>query len=172
VDFHGAQLLALGEDTPETTIVAMKPIVEGIGLDWEGQHKKLLSRPFFSQGISIMEIPSAGDIQRTTGLSLNRLSFWLATIQTNRIADLDIRARIIAYQTKCADVLHAHFFGRALAHPDQMSIDDRAAVGGIVKGVTAKPLGEIRANIAGIAGRANPPTARDGYGNVISPRPS
>jgi hypothetical protein len=113
VDFHGATLLAVRGATPAETLVAMKPVVEGMGLTWQPQHRKLVEHPLLSQGIVEMMIPSAGGPQAMTALPLNRLNFWLATIQPNKIPDPEARARVIRYQTECADVLFTHFFGQA-----------------------------------------------------------
>lgn len=117
IDFHGAKLIAVRGETPDTTLVAMKPVVEGMGLDWGGQHKKLVAHPVLAKGISITEIPSPGGPQSAVMLPLNRLNFWLATVQPDRVKDPDVRARIIEYQTECADVLFAHFFGKTSAPP-------------------------------------------------------
>ena len=113
VDFHGTTLLAVRGETPAETLVAMKPVVEGMGLAWQPQHRKLLEHPILSQGIIELMIPSAGGPQVMTALPLNRLNFWLATIQPNKIPGAETRARVIRYQTECADVLFAHFFGKA-----------------------------------------------------------
>jgi hypothetical protein len=67
--------------------VAMKPVVEGMGLDWSFQRKKLVEHPVLSKGVAVIAIPSPGGPQETTALPLNRLSFWLATIQPSRIKD-------------------------------------------------------------------------------------
>ena len=84
IQFHDATLLVRRGDTPETTLVAMKPVVEGMGLDWGGQHKKLSNHPVLAQGISVMEIPSAGGFQEATALPLNRIHFWLATTPSSQ----------------------------------------------------------------------------------------
>ena len=112
VNFHGAELVALRGDTPETTLVAMKPVVEGMGLDWKGQFDKIKAHPVLSKGMGVIPIPSRGGTQDMTALPLNRLNFWLATIQPSRVPGDDVRAKVIAYQEECADVLFAHFFGR------------------------------------------------------------
>ncbi|MGP9819177.1 phage antirepressor N-terminal domain-containing protein [Salinarimonas sp. NSM] len=121
ITFHGANLVAIPGESPETTMVAMKPVVEGMGLDWGGQHKKVLSHPVLSGCVSVTEIPSEGGMQRTVLLPLNRLHFWLATISPNRIADPVVRERVILFQTEAADVLFEHFFGKALAGGDELA---------------------------------------------------
>lgn len=44
--------------------VPMKPVVEGMGLAWQGQHAKLTTK--FSKGIKEIVIPSAGGNQTMT----------------------------------------------------------------------------------------------------------
>lgn len=120
IPFHGANILVKPGDTPEATMVAMKPVVEGMGLDWGGQHKKMLSHPVLETCISVTGMQMPGDDQERdhTFLPLNRLHFWLATIHPDRIKDEAIRDRVILYQTEAADVLFDHFFGRAIGHAD------------------------------------------------------
>jgi hypothetical protein len=113
VEFHGATLIAVRGETPAQTLVAMKPVVEGMGLDWKAQYDKIKEHPVLGKGMGLITIPSAGGPQAMTALPLNRLNFWLATIQPNRVPDPETRARVIRYQVECADVLFAHFFGQA-----------------------------------------------------------
>ncbi|RQP04842.1 MAG: hypothetical protein D1H97_16105 [Paracoccus sp. BP8] len=147
IQFHDATLLVRRGDTPETTLVAMKPVVEGMGLDWGGQHKKLSSHPVLAQGVSVMEIPSAGGVQEVTALPLNRIHFWLATIQPNKIKDDAIRARVILFQTEAADALFNHFFGAKLADSHEITAADRNAIGGIVKRCAGVVIREELANL-------------------------
>lgn len=117
VDFHGAQMIALLGDTPETTMVAMKPVVEGMGLDWDGQRLKLLRHPVLKVCAFVTKVQVSGDdqVREHTFLPLNRLNFWLATIHPDRIKDAATRQRVIEYQTECADALFSHFFGKTSA---------------------------------------------------------
>lgn len=112
VPFHGAALMAVRGETPAETLVAMKPVVEGMELDWGSQFRKLKEHPVLGKGIVNLTIPSAGGPQAMSMLPLNRLNFWLATIQPNKVPDAETRARVIQYQEECADVLFAHFFGK------------------------------------------------------------
>ncbi|WP_343314239.1 phage antirepressor N-terminal domain-containing protein [Brucella sp. BE17] len=112
IPFHGANILVSAGETPETTMVAMKPVVEGMGLDWSYQSRKLNEHPVLSKGVAIIAIPSAGGIQDALALPLNRLHFWLATLQPNKIKDISVREKVIVYQTEAADVLFDHFFGK------------------------------------------------------------
>lgn len=102
VPFHGASLMLVEHDGQP--YVPMKPVVEGIGLDWGGQHKKLTANQK-RWGVSVMEIPSAGGGQSVVCLPLRKLAGWLSTVQVGRIKDEGIKDRIIDYQNECDDAL-------------------------------------------------------------------
>lgn len=137
VNFHGNDLVALRGDSPETTLVAMKPVVEGMGLDWTYQYRKLAEHPVLSSCVAVtaIQVPGSTQSRDMIFLPLNRLSFWLATIQPSRIKDEAIRALVIEYQTECADVLFDRFFGKALSHA---GVPDVRTVGGVMKSVVGK----------------------------------
>ena len=137
VSFHGAKLIALRGDTPESTMVAMKPIVEGMGLAWEVQLRKIKAHPVLSKGMTMMVIPSAGGPQEMVALPLTRLNFWLALVQANRVPDAETRERIITYQAEAAEALFHHFFNQGMAAP--LAAKEH---GGIVKGVVHKALAD------------------------------
>lgn len=81
----------------------MKPIVEGMGLAWQSQHKKLTSNSE-RWGITMMVIPSVDPHNSVTCIPLRKLFGWLQTLQPNRIRE-DIRDKVIQYQNECDDVL-------------------------------------------------------------------
>jgi len=150
IDFHGAQLIAIAGDRPENTLVAMKPIVEGMGLDWSYQYRKLSSHPVLSSCIAVTatQIPGDDQVREHTFLALEKMNFWLATIHPDRIKDTAVRAKVIDYQTECARVLFNHFFGKVIAtgmqpHVSVVEIERRvmAAIGGTLKGIVLKQIG-------------------------------
>lgn len=146
IDFHGAKLIAVPGDKPETTLVAMKPIVEGMGLDWTYQFRKISGHPVLSTCVAVIAIQMPGDdqVREHTFLSLEMMNFWLATIHPDRIKDQAVRANVIEYQTECARVLFNHFFGKALAAGSHLTARE---VGGIVKAVFGKARGEMISEI-------------------------
>lgn len=123
IPFHGASLYAMAGDTPEKTLVAMKPIVDGMMLDWSGQRQKIDRHPVLNTCVVVTPLQMPGDdqVRDHTFLPLNRLHFWLATIQPNRISHAEVREKVIVTQTEAADVLFNHFFGKALGHSDDTS---------------------------------------------------
>jgi hypothetical protein len=176
IDFHGTELLARRGDSPATTLVAMKPVVEGMGLAWQSQLEKIKADPVLSQGITEIVIPSAGGPQSSVALPLTRVSFWLAKIQPNKVPAA-IRSKVIAYQTECADVLFAHFFSKATA-ANELSAGEYHRIGGIVKAVTGKAIDDRLAPIEdklrrianGIAGMKSESLA-DPRGAAVEYRP-
>lgn len=127
VQFHGANLIAIKGDSPETTMIALRPVVEGMGLDWSGQYRRVMRHPVLSEGVAMTPTPSAGGMQETTCLPLSRLNFWLATVDAARVKP-ELRDKVIAYQRECADVLFRHFFGQATGGAGEISIREKLAV--------------------------------------------
>lgn len=123
IPFHGANLYVVSGDTPETTLVAVKAVAEGMSIEWEAQRKRIGRHPVLNTCTSVMEAQMPGDdqIREHTFLPLNRFHFWLATIQPLRITDPEIRDRVVVFQNEAADVLFDHFFGRAIGHGDDRS---------------------------------------------------
>ncbi|MBV5308675.1 phage antirepressor N-terminal domain-containing protein [Chromatium okenii] len=81
----------------------MKPIVEGMGISWQGQHEKLNENKG-RWGVKIILIPTSGGQQEMFCLPLRKLPGWLMTIHSNKVK-ADIRETVIAYQNECDDAL-------------------------------------------------------------------
>lgn len=61
----------------------------------------------------------------------------MATIQPNKIKNVEVREKVIIYQTEAADVLFDHFFGKRLEHePNGLTQYDARIIGNIVKNCT------------------------------------
>lgn len=118
VEFHGATLTLA--DFNGEPYVAMRSLVEAMGLDWTTQRQKIKARYGAVGGISpstgsdgsvvreIMTTGSDGKSYRMTCLPLRKLAGWLMTIHPNKVRP-DLRERIIAYQNTCDDVLWSHW---------------------------------------------------------------
>jgi len=112
VDFAGTSLIGLLED--DTAWVAMRPIVEGMGLDWQKQLERIQQHPVLSRQLHTIRGMVAADGKRRamSCLPLSRVAFWLATVNSHKVAP-DIRDRVIAFQEQAADVLDAAFTQRS-----------------------------------------------------------
>ncbi|HFS4465041.1 TPA: phage antirepressor N-terminal domain-containing protein [Escherichia coli] len=117
VPFHGDSLYVVNHNGEP--YVPMKPIVEGMGLDWKSQFRRMNQR--FTKGMVIMTIPSVGGQQKTVCLALRKLAAWLQTINPNKVKP-EIRDKVIQYQEECDDVLYEYWTKGFVVNPRQMSV--------------------------------------------------
>lgn len=101
VPFRGATLFLVEHRNEPYT--PMKPIVEGMGLDWKSQHAKVSANPD-RWGMVIITIPSGGGEQEMVCMPLRKLAGWLMTIHPNKVKP-EIRDTIVAYQNECDEAL-------------------------------------------------------------------
>lgn len=93
-------------DKSDEPYVPMKPIVEGMGLDWSSQHKKLVdpSGRWVSRMVFIAIRGTDGKPRDTLCFPLRKLSGWLMSVDHRRVKP-EIRDNILAYQGECDDIL-------------------------------------------------------------------
>ncbi|HHW3170183.1 TPA: phage antirepressor N-terminal domain-containing protein [Proteus mirabilis] len=120
VPFHGNNLYVVNFNGEP--YVPMKPIVEGMGLDWMGQYRKLTQR--FSKGIEEMSIPTKGGEQSMLCLALRKLAGWLHTISPNKVKP-EIRDKVIKYQEECDDVLYEYWTTGEVKKKHKSTVQER-----------------------------------------------
>jgi hypothetical protein len=101
VPFHDDTVVLLGRDNEP--YVAMRPIVENMGLAWNSQWVKLRDR-FGSVVMEIITTGVDGKQYEMTCLPLRKLAAWLYTINPKKVA-AELRDKIIQYQEECDEVL-------------------------------------------------------------------
>ncbi|HEK2941649.1 TPA: hypothetical protein SMU31_003339 [Proteus mirabilis] len=99
--------------------VPMKPIIEGMGLNWASQFTKLKKR--FSKGIVEIAIPSKSGEQSMICLQLRKLSAWMLTIYPNKVKS-EIRDKVIQFQEECDDVLYRYWTEGRVVNPRKLSV--------------------------------------------------
>ncbi len=114
VDFHGNEITVIEKD--EQQYVAMKPIVEAMGLIWNKQLELIKRDPVLNKGVTVMGIPSVGGIQEMVCLPLNKLNGWLFKINAGRYTGKRQEA-IMRYQEECYDVLFDYFHNGGAVNP-------------------------------------------------------
>ncbi|QCI92904.1 phage antirepressor N-terminal domain-containing protein [Novosphingobium sp. EMRT-2] len=114
VEFQGSQLLTIFDG--ETVRVAMKPLVDALGIDWVSQYKRIQRDPLLSEGMVIMTMPSERGMQETVTLPIDLMHGWLFTLTVSKVRE-DARARVIAYQRECYQVLHDYWVKGAAINP-------------------------------------------------------
>lgn len=95
---------------------AMRPIVEGMGLDWPTQFTKLKGTRFASTVGEIPTVAEDGKQRSMTCLPLRKLPGWLMSIYPSKVRP-EIRETVIAFQNECDDVLWAHWQARTTPPP-------------------------------------------------------
>ncbi len=122
VAFNGQAILAVLVDGKP--FVAMKPIIENIGLQWEAQYKRILRHPGLKGSMSMMDIQVDGDVQRRQYLCLplSMLNGWLFGVDVNRVKE-EIKPKLVQYQRECFDVLAKHFMPARRPHNPAIDYD-------------------------------------------------
>lgn len=101
VPFHGDTIVLVGKENEP--YVAMRPIVENMGLGWSAQRIKIVER-FDSTVSEIDTVAEDGRIRGMICLPLRKLPAWLYSISANKVAP-ELRDKVIQYQKDCDDVL-------------------------------------------------------------------
>lgn len=105
VPFHGNNLYVVNYNGQP--YVPMKPIVDGMGMDWASQFTKLKQK-FKSTIAEITMVAEDGKERNMICLALRKLAGWLHTISPNKVKP-EIRDKVIKYQEECDDVLYEYW---------------------------------------------------------------
>lgn len=104
VNFKGDTLITLEKDGEH--YVAVRPIVENMGLDWKRQSEKLNRTPKFE--CVHMNTPTNGGTQKMLCIPVRKLNGWLFSINPEKVRS-DIRHIVEQYQEECFTVLHDYW---------------------------------------------------------------
>lgn len=106
IPFHGTQIVAAKEG--EIIRVALRPACDALGLDFDGQRRRLGRQPWATV---VMTTTVGADGKAREMLTVDRRTFtmWLATIDTGRVKSEKSRGLIAAYQRDAADALDRYF---------------------------------------------------------------
>lgn len=121
VPFHGDNLYVVNYSGQP--YVPMKPIVEGMGMDWASQFTKLKQR-FKSTIAEITMVAEDGKSRNMLCIALRKLSGWLHTISPNKVKP-EIRDKVIRYQEECDDVLYEYWTTGEVKPKHKSTVQDR-----------------------------------------------
>lgn len=122
VPFHGQSLATIFHEGQP--FVAMRPIVENIGIDWAGQTVKLKKQKE-KFGRCDIATPSNGGVQSMLCLPLKKLNGWLFSINPERVR-ADIKDKLIQYQEECFSVLYEYWSkGEVKPKVSKTTVDER-----------------------------------------------
>lgn len=136
VPFNGQQIITAV--AAGVTYVAMRQIVENIGIDWTGQSVKLrkMKDKFNCRDISM--VAADGKIRKLLCLPLKKLNGWLFSINPEKVR-ADIRDKLIQYQEECFTVLHDYWTkGKAENPRKKTTVDERTPLRDAVNMLVSK----------------------------------
>ena len=111
VEFRGDTLEAVQKDGE--VWVSIKRCCEVLGVDVEGQRKKLKKQAWATTDMMSV-VAEDGKGRELAMIALKSLPQWLVTIYASKVKP-ELRAKLALFQKEAADVLAAHFLGRKVA---------------------------------------------------------
>ena len=104
VEFHdGVIYMVVQEGQP---FVPMKPVVEGMGLDWRSQQAKIRTSERY--GDITIPLDTPGGLQEMLSIPLKKLNGWLFSINPEKVKP-ELKNKVILYQEESFQVLHDYW---------------------------------------------------------------
>ncbi|EFF0506635.1 phage antirepressor Ant [Escherichia coli] len=136
VPFNGQQIITAM--AAGVAYVAMKPIVENLGMSWGTQQQKLMKQLDKFNCIHMNMVAADGRLRKLLCLPLKKLNGWLFSINPEKVR-ADIRDKLIQYQEECFTVLHDYWAkGKAENARKKTSVDDRTPLRDAVNMLVSK----------------------------------
>jgi len=106
VEFNGQSLVTIQKDDEQ--YVAIRPIVEGMGLDWKSQHRKLYKQADKFNCVDIDTVARDGKQRKTLCIPLKKLNGWLFSINPQKVRP-EIKETVELYQNECFLALYNYW---------------------------------------------------------------
>jgi len=106
IDFHGDTLFAFEREGEP--FVAMRPIVEALGLDWSSQLQRIRRDEVLNPSVVMMTTVTDAGQRDAICLPLHLLNGWLFGVDAARVKP-EIRDKITLYRRECFQALADHF---------------------------------------------------------------
>lgn len=135
VQFHGQPIITAM--AAGVAYVAMRTVVENIGIDWTGQSVKLRTQREKFDCRDISMVAADGRIRKLLCIPLKKLNGWLFSINPSKVR-ADIRDKLIAYQEECFTVLHDYWAKGAAVRKPGTTVDERTPLRDAVNMLVSK----------------------------------
>ncbi|ECF6017356.1 phage antirepressor Ant [Salmonella enterica subsp. salamae] len=136
VPFNGQQIITAM--AAGVAYVAMKPIVENLGMSWGTQQQKLMKCLDKFNCIHMNMVAADGKLRKLLCLPLKKLNGWLFSINPEKVR-ADIRDKLIQYQEECFTVLYDYWTkGKAENPRKKTSVDERTPLRDAVNMLVSK----------------------------------
>ena len=123
VEFHGTELQLVDKDGQP--YVPMRPMVEGIGLDWKSQYRKLAANQRRWGMVMMTTVADDGKDRQMACIPLRKLAGWLSSLEPSRIKVAAVREKIELFQDECDDALW-QYWNAGAAHNPRAAANDPA----------------------------------------------
>ncbi|HGK7442890.1 TPA: phage antirepressor N-terminal domain-containing protein [Klebsiella variicola subsp. variicola] len=136
VPFNGQQVITAM--AAGIAYVAMKPIVENLGMSWGTQQQKLMKSLEKFNCIHMNMVAADSKLRKLLCLPLKKLNGWLFSINPEKVR-ADIRDKLIRYQEECFTVLHDYWTkGKAENQRKKTTVDERTPLRDAVNMLVSK----------------------------------
>ncbi|EJZ6997599.1 phage antirepressor Ant, partial [Salmonella enterica] len=136
VPFNGQQIITAM--AAGVAYVAMKPIVENLGMSWSTQQTKLMKQISKFNCVHMNMVAADGKLRKLLCLPLKKLNGWLFSINPEKVR-ADIRDKLIQYQEECFTVLHDYWTkGNAENQRKKTTVDERTPLRDAVNMLVSK----------------------------------
>ncbi|AWY20096.1 phage antirepressor N-terminal domain-containing protein [Moraxella bovis] len=119
VKFYDDVLITIEQDNIQ--YVAIRPIVENMGLEWSTQKQKLDRNPKFNC-VHMNTVAKDGKIREVLCMPIKKLNGWLFSINPEKVR-ADIRHIVEQYQEECFTVLHDYWHKGVAVNPRSNKTD-------------------------------------------------
>lgn len=124
VPFHGSDLhTALGDDGQP--VVILRPTLEGMGLDYSAQLKKLKTRSWATV-VETATVAEDGSVRTMASVNLDTWAMLLANVDERRVSEV-ARPLVVAYQRESAQALRDYWTAGGAVNP-RASVDQLGAL--------------------------------------------
>ena len=103
VPFHGTHIIVTDDQ-----LVALRPVCEAMGLDFDGQRKRL-RRTSWATAVIMTAVGADGKSREMLAVDRRTFTMWLATIETGRLKNERARRMVELFQREAADALDRYF---------------------------------------------------------------
>ncbi|MFP1780324.1 phage antirepressor N-terminal domain-containing protein [Lonsdalea quercina] len=114
VQFHGQPIITAM--VAGVAYVALKPIVENLGMSWGTQQQKLMKSMDKFNCIHMNMVASDKKLREVLCIPLRKLNGWLFSINPAKVR-ADIRDKLIQYQEECFTALHDYWTKGEVKNP-------------------------------------------------------
>ncbi|EPC3824430.1 phage antirepressor N-terminal domain-containing protein, partial [Klebsiella oxytoca] len=136
VPFNGQQIITAM--AAGIAYVAMKPVVENLGMSWGTQQQKLMKSLEKFNCIHMNMVAADGKLRKLLCLPLKKLNGWLFSINPEKVR-ADIRDKLIKYQEECFTVLHDYWTKGEVKNPrKKTTVDERTPLRDAVNMLVSK----------------------------------